>query len=229
MTRLDIFLVENKLISTRSRAKRAIIYGLIKVNGKIIQKPAYSIKSTDHIEILSEIASKSAGYWKLYALTRKFNTKIFNTTDRVLDLGSSAGGFLEYAAEHCKEVFGIEVSSEFAPKLDQLKHEYPNISILIADVFTLNLKQISEMKQVDLLLNDLTLEPPESVKILLKFLPLLKSNGYIIMAVKQGNNSLDYCKKIIQKTAMASNLELLQVIDLDPDKKELHFLAKKKG
>jgi len=49
------------------------------------------------------------------------------------------------------------------------------------------------------------------------------------MAVKQGNNSLDYCKKIIQKTAMSSNLKILQVIDLDPDKKELHFLAKKKG
>jgi len=160
MTRLDIFLVENKLISTRSRAKRAIIFGLIKVNGKIIQKPSYSIKSTDHIEILSEIASKSAGYWKLYALTRKFNTTIFNTTDRVLDLGSSAGSFLEYAAEHCKEVFGIEVSSEFAPKLHQLEQQHLNISVLVADVFTLNLEELSKIKEVDILLNDLTLEPP---------------------------------------------------------------------
>ena len=53
--------------------------------------------------------------------------------------------------------------------------------------------------------------------------------GDIIMAIKQGNNSLDYCIKIIEKAGQTSNLEILQIIDLDPNKKELHFLAKKKG
>ena len=117
MGRLDILLVEKGLIPTRSRAKRAISYGLVKVNGKIILKPAYSTKPSDQIEILDEIATKPMGYWKLHAITDVFNMKIFTPDDIVLDLGSSAGGFLEFAAKQCKKVFGIEVSEKFVSKM----------------------------------------------------------------------------------------------------------------
>ncbi len=227
MGRLDTFLVENKLIPTRSRAKRAILYGLIKVNGKVIKKPAYSVKSTDSIEILSEIATKPVGYWKLYAICNLLQSNLFSTADIVLDLGSSAGGFLEFAAKHCKKVLGVEISDEFAPYLYRLKKIYPNILVLIADAYKLDPQQNPEITQIDIILNDLTLEPRESVKILSKFLPFLKKKGYIIMAVKQGNYSLNLCKKFIQNSFKSLNLNILHILDIDPDKKEIHVIAQK--
>ncbi len=227
MTRLDKFLVENNLIPTRSRAKRAILYGLIKVNGKIIQKPAYSIKSNDKIEIINELASRSAGYWKLHGIIQKLKIKVFNFTDTVLDLGSSAGGFLEFAAERCKHVIGIEISTEFESELRRIEQKYSNISLFIADVFTLDLNKISDIEPVDVILNDLTLEPTDSAKVLSKFLRLLKPHGYVIMAVKQGSYSLEACEDLIQNIGKTMELKILQIINLDPDKKELHFLAQK--
>jgi 23S rRNA (cytidine1920-2'-O)/16S rRNA (cytidine1409-2'-O)-methyltransferase len=222
MPRLDISLVETGLIPTRSRAKRAILCGLISVDGKIIQKPSHSIKLNSKIEILNEIALKPVGYWKLHAITNLSNVNLFNPTDVVLDLGSSAGGFLEFAAERCKKVYGIEISEEFAPILFDLKQKYPNIDLHIADVFSFDPQTLD---QLDLILNDLTLDPAASIKILARFLSALKVGGYIIMSVKQGKSSQENCKKFIQDKLGTLNLELKKFLDIDPDKKEFHLIA----
>ncbi|MFX1294483.1 MAG: S4 domain-containing protein [Promethearchaeota archaeon] len=227
MGRLDIYLVELGLIPTRSRAKRAILYGLIQVNGKTIKKPAYSVKKKDKIEVISEIATKPVGYWKLHVINNLFKIEIFNSKATVLDLGSSAGGFLEFAATHCKRVFGVEISNKFTPILYQLKKQYTNISILISDVYMLDSEKNLKIDQVDIILNDLTLEPIESTKILLKFLPLLKKRGYIIMSIKQGKYSLNKCKIFIENSLIKADLNILKILDIDPDKKELHIIAQK--
>jgi 23S rRNA (cytidine1920-2'-O)/16S rRNA (cytidine1409-2'-O)-methyltransferase len=224
MPRLDTIIVETGLIPTRSRAKRAILWGLIKVDGKIIQKPSHSIKLNSKIEVLNEIALKPVGYWKLHAIANLSNVNLFNPTDIVLDLGSSAGGFLEFAAERCKKVYGIEISKEFAPILFDLKQKYPNIELYIADVFSFDPQTLD---QLDLILNDLTLDPTASIKILAKYLPALKVGGYIIMSVKQGKNSQENCKKFIQDRLRALNLKLEKFLDIDPDKKESHLIALK--
>jgi 23S rRNA (cytidine1920-2'-O)/16S rRNA (cytidine1409-2'-O)-methyltransferase len=228
MVRLDTFLVEQEFIPTRSRAKRAILYGLVQVNATIIQKPAYSVKKTDTISILDE-ATKPVGYWKLRAIQTLMNAEILSSSKVCLDLGSSAGGFLEFAAEHCKQVYGVEVSDQFAPPLYQLKQKYPNVSVLIADAFLLNPLHYPELQQIDVLLNDLTLNPVDSVQALQKFLPLLKDHGYIIMAIKQGRHPLQKCKKYIKSIFLALHLHILQILNLDPDKQELHVVAQKRA
>ena len=225
MPRLDTVLVETGLIPTRSRAKRAILCGLIKVDGQIIQKPSHSTKSYSKIEVINEIALKSVGYWKLHAISNLSTVNLFNPTDVVLDLGSSAGGFLEFAAERCKKVYGIEISEEFAPILLGLKQKYPTIELYIADVFSFDPQTLD---QLDLILNDLTLDPTASIKILAKYLPALKVRGYIIMAVKQGKSSQENCKKFIQDQLKNLNLKLEKFLDIDPDKKEFHLIAIKK-
>ncbi len=222
MPRLDIFLVETGLIPTRSRAKRAILCGLIKVDGQIIQKPSHSVKLNTKIEVLNEIALKSVGYWKLHAITNLSELNLFNPTDVVLDLGSSAGGFLEFAAERCKKVYGIEISEEFAPILFELKVKYPNIDFHITDIFSFDPQTLD---QLDLILNDLTLDPTTSLKILAKCLPTLRVGGYIIMSVKQGKSSQEKCKKFIQDMLGTLHLELKKFLDIDPDKKEFHLIA----
>ncbi len=228
MGRLDTFLVEKKMISTRSRAKRAIVCGLIKVNGKIILKPAYSVSQNDKVEILNELATKSIGYWKLHAIYNSIDFKIFNSTDIVLDLGSSAGGFLEFVAERCCKVHGVEISDKFTPILFNLKEKYPNVSIQIADVFKLTSQEIPDFGQIDIILNDLTLDPIDSVKIITKFIPSLKNKGYIIMAIKIGNHTLENLEKFINNSFEEMGLTLIRVLDIDPDKKEVHIIAQKK-
>lgn len=227
MGRLDTHLVKKGLIPTRSRAKRAIVYGLIKVNGKIIQKPAYAIKPTDQIEILNEIAMKPQGYWKLHAITNLMNQKIFTATDIVLDLGSSAGGFLEFAAQRCQQVYGIEISDEFAHILYQLKQKYPNVSIRIVDVFVFDPLQNPVLEPLDIILNDLTLDPVVSIKALAIFLPFLKKQGYILMSIKIGKYDSEICKKYVHDKFKTLNLSILHILDIDPDKEEFHLLAQK--
>jgi len=222
MPRLDTFLTETKLIPTRSRAKRAILCGLIKVDGAIIRKPSYQVKIDSKIEIINEIALKTVGYWKLYAITNSINFQIFNSTDIVLDLGSSAGGFLEFAAERCEKVYGIEVSEEFTPNFLELRQKYPNIEIFIADAFTFDPNVI---EQVNILLNDLTLNPVDSVEVLSRFLPILKEEGYIIMVVKHGKNPPETCKEYIQNIFKVLGLKILQFLNIDPDKQEFHLIA----
>lgn len=227
MGRLDTFLVKNNLIPTRSRAKRAILYGLIKVNGKIIRKPASSVKKSDKVEILNELATKSVGYWKLQAILNSIDLELFKSTDRVLDLGSSAGGFLEFVAKRCQKVYGVEISDEFAPQLYQLKQKYPNISVQITDAFKLDPQIIPDFGQIDTILIDLTLDPSDSIKILEKFLPSLNPQGYVLMAIKLGDISPKECKKNVKNSFEILNLNILRILDIDPEKKELHFIAQK--
>lgn len=224
MPRLDTFLTETQLIPTRSRAKRAILCGLVKVDGETIRKPSYHVKPASKIEIMNEIALKPVGYWKLYAISNSVDFPIFNSKNIILDLGSSAGGFLEFAAERCNKVYSIEFSEEFGPILFELKQRYRNIEVFIADAFTFDPNAI---EQVDIILNDLTLTPVDSVRVLSRFLPILREGGQIIMSVKLGKNSPEICKNYIQKKLELLSLKILQFLDTDPEKKEFHVIAYK--
>ncbi|MEM4702676.1 MAG: S4 domain-containing protein, partial [Archaeoglobaceae archaeon] len=106
--RLDVLLVKRGFFKSRNRAKIAIEHGLVIVNGKVVKKPSMEVEYDAEIIVLDD---KPAGYWKLKELDEKFG--IFKGDEVVLDLGSSAGGFLLYASEKAKFVYGIEFSREF--------------------------------------------------------------------------------------------------------------------
>ena len=66
VTRLDIWLVENKKARSRERAKEMIISGGIRVNGKTAAKPSYSVCDGDTIEVnASELKYVGRGGLKL--------------------------------------------------------------------------------------------------------------------------------------------------------------------
>ena len=44
MERLDVFLVNNGYFQSREKANQAIKKGLIEVDGKVINKPAFNVK-----------------------------------------------------------------------------------------------------------------------------------------------------------------------------------------
>lgn len=180
MVRLDIYLVESGLVSTRSRAKRAIKLGLVRVNGVVVTKPSYEVREGDVVEIIDpELAGKPEGYIKLKKLNEEF--RFLRNGDRVLDLGSSAGGFLDYVSDICREAIGVEISREFERDLLELQSKKTNVRVIFEDVFKLDPERIGE---VDVILNDLTLEPEVSLRANLIFERILRRGGRLLWVLK---------------------------------------------
>jgi 23S rRNA (cytidine1920-2'-O)/16S rRNA (cytidine1409-2'-O)-methyltransferase len=213
--RLDSYLVEIGNLGSRGRAKRAIVEGHVKVNGRIITKPSFDIAYSDNIEV-TEGLDKPAGYWKLKEIQEK--TNIIKKGDTVLDIGSSAGGFLMFASEIASHVHGIEFSREFRSALGKLAHERPNITVEFGDVFTIPV----EKEKFDVLLLDITASPLSSIKALGNVLPALKSGGKLLQVLKLPKNR---DKEPILKKLSSLGLEITGV--LEPEKKEAYIIARK--
>lgn len=178
--RLDVYLVQNGFFLSRSRAKDAINRGHVKLNEKVITKPSKEVNNSCTITI-TENAQMPKGYFKLDLIQKE--TGILNREDNVLDLGSSAGGFLLYASTIVAHIKGIEFSLDFKIRLEKIVAQHNNVDIIFADVFTIPINKIST-KKVDVILNDMTMEPEISILALKKVLPLLKNKGKILQVLK---------------------------------------------
>ena len=203
--RIDEWLYAKGYFESRSRAKTAIRKGFVLVNGKKV-KPSYDVKGNEKIDVLT--GSYPAGYFKLMELDALWD--LFTGDEVVLDLGSSAGGFLLYTSEKAKMVFGIEYSMEFEGELRKIESEKENVKIFIADAFTFD---ISLLPELDLILCDMTLEPEDALKALNRFLPRLKKDRNIVFVSKERE----------------MNFDELQVIDSikGKNKKEWYYLLRK--
>ncbi len=110
-SRLDQELVKRELVSTRSQAESYIKLGLVRVNGQIITKPGHLISEKDLVKLTADEQYVSRAALKLASVTKEldinFNDKI------VLDVGSSTGGFTDYALRHgAQKVFAVESGTE---------------------------------------------------------------------------------------------------------------------
>ncbi|MDD5614906.1 MAG: S4 domain-containing protein [Candidatus Methanoperedens sp.] len=213
--RLDSFLVDMGDLGSRARAKKAITEGQVKVNGKVIAKPSYDVAYSDIIEVTQGM-DMPAGYWKLKEIQEK--TGIIKNGDSVLDIGSSAGGFLLFASELASQVHGIEFSKEFRTELGKIAHEHPNITVEFDDVFTMTF----EKEKYDVLLMDITVSPFSSIKALENALPALKRGGMLMQVLKLPK------KNEREPTLLILSSMGLEIIDvLEPEKKEAYVIARK--
>lgn len=111
--RLDLFLVEHKFFDSRTKAQKAIEAGAILVSGTIITKSNYEIDPDAPIEI--EIIKDtnpyvSRGGLKLHAAIENF--KLDFKDKKVLDIGSSTGGFTDCALQHgASLVYAVDVGT----------------------------------------------------------------------------------------------------------------------
>ena len=213
--RLDSYLVEIGNVGSRGRAKRAIIEGQVKVNGRVIYKPSFDAAYSDSIEI-TEGMDRPAGYWKLKQIQEK--TNLIKKGDRVLDIGSSAGGFLVFASGIASHVHGIEFSHEFRSELGKIAHEHPNITIEFADIFNF----FRENHEYDVILLDITVSPLSSIKALERLLPALKQGGMLLIVLKLPEDS---DKGPVSEKLSSLGLEIINV--LEPEKKEEYIIARK--
>ncbi len=180
--RLDKLLVVKGYFTSRSKAKEAIKRGFVRVNGRRVTKPSVEVPMDVEIDVLVE--ERPRGYWKLKELDEKWG--IIREGDVVLDLGSSAGGFLLYASEKVGRdgrVYGIEFSKEFEERLREVERERENVRVFIDDAFKFD---IQNLEPLDVILSDLTLDPLSAFKATSRFLPLLKPDGKILFVMKTG-------------------------------------------
>ncbi|HEY3274891.1 MAG TPA: S4 domain-containing protein [Methanocella sp.] len=214
--RLDEYLVAEGYSASRSRAQHYIERGLVKVNGVVVTKKSKKVEPGSRIEI-SEV-DRPEGYFKLKGIQEQ--SGLIRPGDAVLDIGSSAGGFLMFASEIASRVIGIEYSKEFMPQLATVTKEHPNVNVLFADAFNMDLATLGD--GFDVILNDMTVEPSASVEISARFLPLLKPGGRIMQVLK-----LDKVKDVepYLKLLEGKGLKVEKVIR--PEKKEAYVVASK--
>lgn len=157
--RLDKELVEKSLVPSRSKAQELIKEGFILVNGKVVDKSNYIVKETDVIEIKENDKLKyvSRGGLKLDKAINEFNIDMNNK--RVMDIGSSTGGFSDCALQYgASKIIAVDVGTNLMheslrndPRIDL--HEqtnfkefessyFKNIDIAVCDVSFISLKKI---------------------------------------------------------------------------------------
>lgn len=153
--RLDQQLVKDGLVPTRSQAESYIKLGSVQVNGKPVTKSGALVSETDVIKLTAEERYVSRAALKLAsvaeALGLSFKDKV------MLDVGSSTGGFTDYALQHgAKKVIAVDVGTkQLHPSLlgnEQIElHEQTDIrdfktnqpiDLVVADVSFISLREI---------------------------------------------------------------------------------------
>ncbi len=107
--RLDLSLVDRKLVKTRTRAKAIIMAGRVFVNNNMVDKPGTQVCPDDSIIVKGDdIPFVSRGGLKLEAAINKFKLNVKGFT--CLDVGASTGGFTDCLLQRgAKKVFAVDV------------------------------------------------------------------------------------------------------------------------
>lgn len=115
--RLDHILVIKQLVATRSQAESYIRLGQVKVDGKVIKKPGYFAHEDANIQFGVQEQYVSRAALKLASVAAVLNLDFKGKT--VLDVGSSTGGFTDYALQHgASKVIAVDVgTNQLHPKL----------------------------------------------------------------------------------------------------------------
>jgi len=153
--RLDVALTERKLTASRSQSENWIKLGKVTVDCHVVMKPGHFVGPNVEIKVTAEIQYVSRAGLKLESvadiLKLNFRDKV------VLDVGSSTGGFTDYALRHgAEKVFAVDVGTDqMHPSLRHNKlvelHEKTDIrdfymkvmpDIIVIDVSFISLREI---------------------------------------------------------------------------------------
>lgn len=215
--RLDLFLTQNNLAETRTRAKNLIELERVFVNGKIVTKASYDVDISDKI-VISENYDASLGSLKLSKAISEFNPTINDLV--CLDVGASNGGFTEILLKNgASIVYALDIGECALP--DRLKND-PRV--IVKD--RTNARYITK----DDFKHDIVLCSVDVSFISLKLiLPALKdtlsSNGEVIALIKP---QFELDKKTLPKSGIIKNPTLQQKVidDICSFAKNLGFLVK---
>lgn len=173
--RLDILMLDKKLVTSRNDAQKLIEGGRVKVNGILIIKNNFQADEDDNIEADDANVFVARSGAKLQEAINQFDIKIKDFV--CLDVGASTGGFTECLLNNgAKKIYSVDVGSD---QLDEkLKEDERVINLERTDIR--NLKGLGEL--VDLIVVDV------SFISILKIIPFLKKflkkEGRIVLLIK---------------------------------------------
>lgn len=109
--RLDAYLAGKKLVPTRSQAEGAIKLGNVRVNGRVVTKSGTFVSEKDEVSLNEKERYVSRAGLKLASVAQLLGVEFAGKT--VLDVGSSTGGFTDYALQHgARKVWAVDVGTE---------------------------------------------------------------------------------------------------------------------
>ena len=153
--RLDKLMLARGLVGSRSEAENWIRLGRVRVGGQTAVKPGLFVDESAPIELAASERYVSRAGLKLVGAAKAFNLDFCGKT--VLDIGSSTGGFTDFALQHgAKKVYAVDVGTdqlhpnlrgdkriELYEKTD-IRDFVPNqpVDIVVGDVSFISLREI---------------------------------------------------------------------------------------
>lgn len=108
--RLDSEMVKRGLVPTRSQAESFIRLQYVTVNGQIASKPGVMVAPEDDVQLTATEQYVSRAGLKLASVAAVLGVDFTNAT--VLDVGSSTGGFTDYALRRgAQHVIAVDVGT----------------------------------------------------------------------------------------------------------------------
>lgn len=150
-----MILAERGLVSSRSQAESFVKLGQVKVNGLVAAKSGMLVTDTDEITVAAGQQYVGRAALKLKSASETFGLDFRGKT--VLDVGSSTGGFTQYALERgALKVLAVDVgTNQMHPSLrgdERIElHEKTdirnfrtkqNINLVVGDVSFISLREI---------------------------------------------------------------------------------------
>lgn len=156
--RLDQILVIQGLVPTRSQAESWVRLGKVTVNGKKVTKPGTFVDPDADIMLSAEQQYVSRAGLKLASVAQVLHLDFKDKT--MLDVGSSTGGFTDYALQHgAAKVYAVDVGT------NQL---HP--SLRTDD--RIELHEQTDIRDVRLSKGKVTITPPDIIVIDVSFISL---------------------------------------------------------
>ncbi len=177
--RADVILFEQGLVPSRERAKAAIMAGIVKANGKTVQKAGdfFNVASTEITLLSPEHPYVGRGGLKLEKAINTFDLDVAGAT--VLDIGASTGGFTDCALQSgAAHVYALDVGyGQLAWKLRQ----DPRVTVIErTNIRTFSGESISELVDglvIDVSFISLRLVIAHAVR-------FLRKGGWVVALIK---------------------------------------------
>ncbi len=109
--RLDAEVTARGLVTSRSQAESWIKLGKVTVDGVVITKPGHFVSQANQVQLTASERYVSRAGLKLASVAALLHLQFKDAI--VLDVGSSTGGFTDYALQHgAQKVYAVDVGTD---------------------------------------------------------------------------------------------------------------------
>ncbi|MBI5357438.1 TlyA family RNA methyltransferase [Candidatus Saccharibacteria bacterium] len=123
--RLDEYLFQKGYVYSRSQAENYIKLGKVTVDNEVVKKPATKVSKNNVVILTAEKKYVSRAGMKLESVAEALSINFANKA--VLDVGSSTGGFTDYALQHgASKVIAVDVGKN---QMDRRLQQNPKIEL----------------------------------------------------------------------------------------------------